>query len=114
VQAKFLIQKEKALPKKPVHIAPVVLKTENLLLKFRESFIALAQGGVELDQSALTAYVDASGAFVEIRKACETSETECVRLNAVLEKLKEVQEFIQEAFGENPEIFEAVKAKFEN
>lgn len=114
VQAKNLIQQEKALPAEPVEIAPIVVKTERLLLKFRESFVALARGGVELDQDALTAYVDAAGQFVEIRSACAANAMECGRLNSVLELLKTVQGPIQEAFGENPEIYEAVQAKFDH
>ncbi|MDA0376012.1 MAG: DUF4215 domain-containing protein [bacterium] len=114
VQAKALIQQEKALPTERVEIDPIVIKTERLLLKFRESFVALARGGVELDQDALTAYVDAAGQFVEIRSACAANAMECGRLHSVLELLKTVQGPIQEAFGENPEIYEAVQAKFEN
>jgi len=113
VQAKDLIQQEKALPAERVEIAPIVVKTERLLLKFRESFVALARGGVELDQDALTAYVDAAGQFVEIRSACAANAMECGRLNSVLELLKTVQGPIQKAFGENPEIYEAVQAKFD-
>ncbi|MBT4119665.1 MAG: DUF4215 domain-containing protein [Candidatus Peribacter sp.] len=111
-QAKILIQEEKELPSEPVQIDPIVLKVERLLLKFRASFVALAQGGVELDQDALTAYVDAAGQFVEIRGACAADSTACGRLNRVLEILKTVQGPIQDALGENPEIYEAVQAQF--
>ena len=111
-QAKVLVQQEKKLPSEPVDINPIIAKTERLLLKFRESFVALANGGVELDQDALTAYVDAAGQFVEIRSACAEDEMQCGQLNNVLEKLKEVQGPILEAFGKYPEIYEAVQAKF--
>ena len=112
-QATSLIQEDKDLSPERVEIDPIVMRTEILLRKFRESFIALAQGGVELDQEALSSYVDAAGLYVEIRNACVEDQTQCGRLNNVLEKLKEVQEFLQQAFGENPEIYEAVQAKFD-
>ena len=111
-QAKALIQKEKALPTERVDIMPIVAKTERLLLKFRESFVALAQGGVQLDQNALSAYIDAAGKFEEIRTACAVNSKECSRLNGVLEILKSAQGPLQEAFGTNPEIYEKVQAKF--
>ena len=113
-QAQGLIQQEQNLPTEVSSrdITPILKKTERLLLKFRESFVALAQGGVELNQDALAKYVEAAELFNEVANTCVESGERCEDINQVLELLKVAQGPLQEDLGENPEILQAVQEKF--
>lgn len=108
----MVIQKQYPQANLP-EIAPILDKTERLLSKFRESFVALVQGGVQLDQGALQAYVDAANMFEDAKTACLTNNTECYRIGDVLEILKQAKEPVQVQLEANPEIYDSLKSRFE-
>ena len=113
-QTSVLIKQQKNLPLERPDINPILTKTETLLAKFRESFVALAQGQVALPQESLQAYVEAVNLYDTIKVLCTEDADECSRINEVLEKLKLVQAPLQKALDANPEIYKAVQAKFED
>jgi DNA repair ATPase RecN len=90
-QAAKLVEKEKKLPDDLPAIDPILKKTERILEKFRESFIALAQGGIELDQEALASYVKAFGMYQNVKEVCMKDRTQCTQLNIILEHLAKVR-----------------------
>jgi|GEM_PF-1268341 len=112
-QTSVLIKQQKNLPMERPDINPILTKTDTLLAKFRESFIALAQGQVALPAESLQVYVDAVNLYDTIKPLCLEDADQCNRINEVLEKLKLVQTPLQEALEANPEIYKAVQEKFE-
>lgn len=114
-QATGLVQQEKRInAAEQVTIDPILEKTERLLLKFREAFIALSQGGVSLDPIALAKYGEAAEIFVESREACINDHMACKRLNDILAALQVAQGPLEKALSENPEIYQKVQEKFSN
>ncbi len=103
------LQTNGQLPSKAVVIDPILLKTESLLAKFRASFVALAQGGVQLETVSLGKYAEAEQVFSEIRDVCISNRMQCNRLNEVLGLLKEAQGTLQDALNKNPEILKKVQ-----
>lgn len=112
-QTTGLLQQEKKLPDTArVDINPIITKTERLILKFRESIIALANAGVVSDPETIEHYSRAAEQFVAIREDCAQDELQCGRLREVLDILKLIQEPVMNDLGENPEVLQAVEAKF--
>lgn len=112
-QTTSLLQQEKKLPNTvKVDINPIIIKTERLILKFRESIIALATAGVTSDPETIEHYSRAAEQFVAIREDCAQDELQCGRLREVLDILKLIQEPVMNDLGENPEVLQAVEAKF--
>ena len=112
-QATALIRQQNNLPSVTPDINPIIAKTEGLLLKFRESFIALAQGKVQLDRSALEKYSEAANLFANVKTLCLEDSDQCSHINDVLEILKFVQGPLVKLLEENPEIYKRVQEKFE-
>lgn len=113
-QAADIVQAESGLPDVVTagDVTPILQKVERLLLKFRESFIALAQGGIELNKDALEKYVEAAEEFNAIANTCSVTGERCSEVHNVLELLKVAQGPLQDSLGKNPEIYQKVQEKF--
>ena len=112
-QASALVQQKLNLPSTRPDINPIVDKTERLVRKFRESFIALAQAKVALDRDALEKYVEAANLFANVKTLCLEDSEQCTRINDVLNILKKVQGPLQEQLEDNPEVFKKIQEMFE-
>jgi cysteine-rich repeat protein len=112
-QASSLVQQKHNLPSTRPDISPIVVKTERLVMKFRESFIALAQAKVELDRDALEQYIEAANLFANVKTLCLEDSGQCTRINDVLDILKNVQGPLQKQLENNPEVYKRVQEKFE-
>lgn len=112
-QATALVMQQRNLPSVKPDINPIITKTELLLQKFRESFIALAQNNVQLDSTALEKYTEAANLFANVKMLCLEDNDQCSHISDVLEILKTVQGPLLKQLEENPEIYKRIQAKFE-
>ncbi len=111
-QISDLIFRSENLPAERKEITPILAKTERILLKFREAFIALVQGGVELDPYAFELFMKANSLFAEVGSTCVVDQLSCNRLGDVLEILKLVQEPLQADLILHPAILQKLEEKF--